>query len=108
MARHWSRTDDVQVTAVMKMYQVAGQDEHFWQAPKRAYYKDLPVAAFVVNLISWRAQSSASSAGFTFVPATLSQASGKGAKVFYLPVNAEGTEVRPMVYLRKAQGTSRS
>ena len=108
MARHWSRSDAVLVTDVMKMYQVAGQDEKFWQAPKRTSYKDLPEAAFVVNLISWRAQSSASSAGFTFVPATLSQASGKGAKVFYLPVNAEGTEVRPMVYLRKAQGTSRS
>ena len=108
MAHHWSRSPDVLVTAVMKMYQVAGQDERFWQAPKRASYKDLPDAAFVVNLISWRAQSRASSAGFTFVPATLSQASGRGAKVFYLPVNAEGTEVRPMVYLRKAPGISRS
>ena len=105
MARQWSRSDDVLVTAVMKMYQIAGQDERFWQAPKRASYKDLPEAAFVVNLISWRAQSRASSAGFAFVPATLNQASGKGAKVFYLPVNAEGTEVRPMVYLRKAQRT---
>ena len=34
--------------------------------------------------------------------------SRKGAKVFYLPVNAEGTEVRPMVYLRKAQTPTRS
>ena len=108
MARHWSRSNDVLVTAVMKMYQIAGQNERFWQAPKRASYKDLPDAAFVVNLISWRARSTASSAGFAFMPATLSQASGKGAKVFYLPVNAEGTEVRPMVYLRKAQTASRS
>ncbi len=106
MARHWSPSIDVLVTAVMKMYRIAGQDERFWQAPKRAAYKDLPEAAFVVNLISWRARSRASTAGFTFVPATLNQASGRSAKVFYLPVNAEGTEVRPMVYLRKAPPTS--
>ena len=108
LARHWSRSDDVLVTDVMKMYQVAGQDDRFWQIPKRASYRDLPEAAFVVNLISWRALVNASRAGFTFVPATLNQATGRSAKVFFLPVNAEGTEVRPMVYLRRASEASRS
>jgi hypothetical protein len=100
MARRLSKSDDVLVTDVMKMYQVAGQDDKFWQNPKRVYYKDLPEAAFVVNLLHWRSTAASSDMPFTFVPATLSQASGKGAKVFYLPLNAAGTEVRPMIYLR--------
>lgn len=103
MARRLSSSDDVLVTDVMKMYQVAGQEEKFWQNPKRVYYKDLPEAAFVVNLLNWRARAESNSAGFTFVPATLSQASGKSASVFFMPMNAEGTEVRPMIYLKKAK-----
>ena len=101
MAKAWSPSDEVLVTDVMKMFQVAGQEDRFWQTPKRVYYKDLPDAAFVVNLINWRATAGGNAAGFTFVPATLSQASGKQARVFFLPLNAEGTEVRPMIYLRR-------
>jgi hypothetical protein len=102
MARAWSKSDDVLVTDVMKMYQIAGQEDKFWQSPKRVHYKDLPDAAFVVNLINWRSHSGINGAGFTFVPATLSQASGKRASVFFLPLNAEGTEVRPMIHLRRS------
>ena len=101
MARHFSRSDDVLVTDVMRMYQIAGQSDKFWQMPKRVFYKDFPEAAFVVNLLYWRSQPKSSDAGFTFVPATLSQASGKAARVFFMPLNPEGTEVRPMVYLRR-------
>ena len=92
MARHFSNTDEVFVTDVMKLFQVAGQDARFWQNPKRAFYKDLPEAAFVVNLIDWRARVGLEVAPFTFVPATLSQTSGQGRKVFYMPMNAAGTE----------------
>ncbi len=102
MARRLARSDDdVLVTDVMKMYQVAGQDDKFWQNPKRVYYKDLPEAAFVVNILSWRSTATSSATPFAFVPATLSQASGKGAKVFFMPLNAAGSEVRPMIYLRR-------
>ena len=101
MARRLSKSDDVLVTDVMKMYQVAGQDDKFWQNPKRVYYKDLPDAAFVVSLLHWRSTAASSDTAFTFVPATLSQASGNGTKVFYLPLNPVGTEVRPMIYLRR-------
>lgn len=101
LARHFSRTDDVLVTEVMKMFNIAGQEDKFWQSPQRQYFKDLPEAAFVINLINWRQSPGASAGSFEFVPATLHQAHGATAKVFYFPMNQEGTEVRPMVYLRR-------
>jgi hypothetical protein len=101
LARHFSRSDDVLMMDVMKMFNVAGQDQKFWQSPQRQFYKDLPEAAFAVNLINWRMRSESAVSAFEFVPATLHQAHGPGAKVFYMPMNAEGTDVRPMVYLRK-------
>lgn len=100
LARHFSDTDDVFVTDVMRMFNIAAQPERFWQAPKRQNYVDIPEAAFVLSLMNARRQGASSMAGLEFVPATLHQAHGKSAKVFYLPLNAEGTEVRPMVYLR--------
>lgn len=99
MARHFRKTDDVPLIDVMKMYVVAGQDARFWQAPKRLTFKDLPDAAFAVNLIAWRSRAEPESSKFEFVPATLHQT--KGAQVFFMPMNAEGTEVRPMVSLRR-------
>jgi len=101
MARHFSRSDDVLVTDVMKMYQVAGQDDKFWQSPRRQWYRDLPDATFAVNLINWRNSRTSGSATFEFVGATLHQASGPDARVFYMPMNAEGTDVRPMIFLRR-------
>jgi len=99
MARHFLKVDDVPLIEVMKMFQVAGQDKKFWQRPKRLTFKDLPEAAFAVNLIAWRSRADPSASRFEFVPATLHQT--KGAQVFYMPMNAEGTEVRPMVSLRR-------
>jgi hypothetical protein len=101
IARHFSDTDDVLVLEVMKMFRVAAQDERFWQAPQKKFFTDFPEGHFVVNLINWRLKSQESGALFEFVPATLHQASGKDSKVFYLPMNRTGTEVRPMVYMRK-------
>lgn len=83
------------------MFNIAGQDDRFWQTPQRQYFKDLPGAAFVINLIQWRLSPGSSATAFEFVPATLHQAHGPHSKVFYLPMNQEGTEVRPMVYLRR-------
>lgn len=99
MARHGKKSDDVPMIDVMKMYLVAGQDSKFWQAPKRLTFKDLPAAAFAVNLIAWRSRAISEVSKFEFVPATLHQT--KDAQVFYMPMNAEGTEVRPMVSLRR-------
>lgn len=97
VARQHSVSDDVPVVDVMRMYQVAGQSDKFWQNPRRHYYKDLPEAAFAVNVASWRA-SSDSGGGFEFVPATIHQ-TGPG-RCFFMPLNREGTEVRPMIALR--------
>jgi hypothetical protein len=101
LARHFSSSDDVLVTDVMKMFNLAGQDDKFWQTPVRQYFKDLPEAAFVINLINWRMSPDSKSSGFEFVSATLHQAHGTQAKVFHMPMNLEGTDVRPMVYLRR-------
>jgi hypothetical protein len=103
MARHFSTTDDVLVTDVMRMFKVAGQDEKFWQAPQRQFFKNLPEAAFVVNLMNWRTRSSSHVSAFEFVPATVDKALKSNAQVFFMPMNNEGTDVRPMVYLRKRQ-----
>lgn len=99
LARHFSRTDDVLVTDVMRMFNVAAQPEKFWQAPRRQNFVELPEAAFVVSLMQFR-KTGKTLSEFEFVPATLHHAHGRNAKVFFLPMNPEGTEVRPMVYLR--------
>ncbi len=101
LARHFSTSEDVLVTDVMRMFNVAGQDDKFWQAPQRQFFRDLPEAAFVVNLMSWRMRASSNVALFEFVPATVDKALGRKAQVFFMPMNNEGTDVRPMVYLRK-------
>ena len=99
LAQHRARSVDVLVVDVMRMYTIAGQDEKFWQSPRRLFFRDIPEAGFVVNLISWRAQASPDATKFEFVPATLHQT--KDRQVFYMPMNAEGTDVRPMKYLRR-------
>lgn len=104
MARHFSDTDDILVTDVMRLFQIAGQDARFWQAPRRQFYKDLPEAFFVINLIRWRAESSDAARDFEFVPATLHDPTGAHPKVFFLPMNEAGTDVRPMKYLRRRTG----
>lgn len=104
MARHFSTKDDVFVLDVARMYKVAGQDERFWKIPQKKFFVDLPEAAFVANLIHWRHQRGKAGCGFEFVPATLHQAHPPGAKVFWMPVNPEGTEVRPIIYMRRQLG----
>jgi len=101
MARHFSTTDDVLVTDVMRMFKIAVQEDKFWQAPQRQFFKNLPEAAFVVNLMNWRIRPNSNVSTFEFVPATVDKALRSNAQVFFMPMNNEGTEVRPMIYLRK-------
>ena len=101
IARQFSDTDSVFITDVMKMFNVAGQSNKFWQSPQRQNFRDLPEAAFVINLIHWRSHADPGASNFDIVPATLNQTRGRDAKVFYLPMNSEGTDVRPMVYMRR-------
>lgn len=98
LANHFSSTEDVLVTDVMRMFTIASQPDKFWQSPRRQNFVDLPDATFIISFMNWRTTGS-KSLEFDFVPSTLHQAQ-KG-KVFYLPTNSEGTEVRPMIYLRR-------
>lgn len=107
IARHFAKSEDVPVLDVMKMFNVAAQDAKFWQSPQRQYFKDLPEAAFVSNLLAWRAHAGSGALSYEFVPATLHQAHGTMTKVFYLPMNPEGTDVRPMMYLRRRNAAAR-
>jgi len=101
IARHFSETDDVLIIDVARMFKIASQEERFWNSPKRQSFVDMPEAAFIVNLLNWRRSREPSEVDFEFVRATLHQAHGQKAKVFYMPQNPEGTQVTPVIYLRK-------
>ena len=101
LARHFSENDNVLVLEVMKMFRIAAQDARFWQAPQKKFFTDFPEGVFAVNLINWRLKGRDAGSLFEFVPATFHQAGGRDARVFYLPMNRIGTEVRPMIYLKK-------
>lgn len=101
MARHFAATDDVLIVDVGRMFQIATQDEAFWNRPQKQNFRDVPDGAFVANLIHWRRARPEGSERFEFVPATLNQAHGPSARPFHLPANPEGTQTRPMIYLRR-------
>lgn len=101
MARHFSETDDVLIVDVARMFKIASQEERFWNSPKKQFFIDMPEAAFIVNLLNWRRSREPSEVDFEFVRATLHQAHGQKATVFYMPQNPEGTQVTPVIYLRK-------
>jgi hypothetical protein len=103
MARHFSESDDVLIADVARLFKVAAQDERFWGTPSGRNFKDLPEAAFIANLINWRRhrEETGSREVFELVPATLNQAHGPKSRAFFVPGNAEGTVVRPMIYIRR-------
>ncbi|MGO9455374.1 MAG: hypothetical protein ACLQDV_30650 [Candidatus Binataceae bacterium] len=100
MARHFSASDDVLLMDVARMFKIAQQGEKFWRAPQRQFFVDAPDASFMANLLNWRSKGGPGSSDFEFVPATLNQAHGPQSKAFYIPVNPEGTQVRPIIYMR--------
>ena len=101
LARQFSKSDNVLIIDVARMYKIAGQQEKFWNTPKKAHFIDLPEAAFIANFINWRRHKEAGKSEFDFAQATMHQALGKNAKVFYMPTNAEGTQSRPVSYITK-------
>jgi hypothetical protein len=101
MARHFSPSDDVLIVDVGRMFQIAVQDETFWNRPLKQNFRDVPDGAFVASLIHWRRSRPDGGGRFEFVPATLNQAHGPNARPFHLPANPEGTQTRPMIYLRR-------
>lgn len=101
LARQFSKSDNVLIIDVARMYKIAGQQEKFWNTPKKGNFIDLPEAAFIANLINWRRSNDKGKTQFDFAQATVHQALGKKAKVFYMPSNAEGTQARPVSYIKK-------
>jgi hypothetical protein len=103
MARHFTGSDDVLIADVARLFKIAAQDDRFWGAPARRNFEDVPEAVFIANLINWRRHrdSATSRDSFEFVPATLNQAHGSKSQAFFVPGNAEGTVVRPMIYMRR-------
>lgn len=103
MARHFSNGDDVLIADVARFFKIAAQDERFWGSPSRRNFEDVPDAVFIANLINWRRHrhTADSRESFELVPATLNQAHGPRSRAFFVPGNAEGTVVRPMIYMRR-------
>ena len=101
LARRFSLGENVLIIDVARMYKIAGQPEKFWNTPKKGNFVDLPDAAFIANLINWRRQSGLEKTDFKLVQASVHQALGPQAKVFYMPSNKEGTQTRPVVYITK-------
>lgn len=102
MARYFSSSDDnVLIVDVARMYLVASQDNRFWTSPRKQNFVDHPDAAFIINFLHWKVSESAGTPQFEITPATLHQAHGKDAKVFFLPMDQEGTQTRPYVYMKK-------
>jgi hypothetical protein len=103
IARHLSTSDDVLVIDVARMFPIASQDGAFWARPLKQNFRDVPDGAFVANLVHWRQTRPDGRERFEFVPATLNQAHGPNARPFHLPANPEGTQTRPMIYLRRSR-----
>lgn len=103
MARQFNPDDNVLIADVARLFKIAAQDDRFWQSPQRRNFEDVPEAVFIVNLINWRHQRDVAGrgTGFDLVPATLNQAHGSKSRAFFVPANAEGTVVRPMIYIRR-------
>jgi hypothetical protein len=102
MARHFSQSDDVLIADVARLFKIASQDERFFGTPARRNFSDVPDATFITNLINWRRNREPGKRElFELVPATLNQAHGSKSRAYFVPSNAEGTAVRPMIYLRR-------
>jgi hypothetical protein len=103
IARHFGEGENVLIADVARLFKIAAQDERFWGSPARRNFEDVPEAVFIANLINWRRHRDAagSAESFELVPATLNQAHGSKSRAFFVPSNAEGTIVRPMIYIRR-------
>ena len=96
MARNFSSGEDVLIADVAQKFKIAVQGREFWERPCRKNFEDVPDGVFIANLIQLKRQGGG--LPFELVPATLNQVRGRA---FFVPTNAEGTEVKPMIYLRR-------
>lgn len=101
LAQHFARDKKmILLSDVAKMYAVAVQDKKFWGNPKRSFFADAPEASFIANLTNYiRTASKDNVRTFEFMPATLNDSYQKN--VYHLPMDREGTQTRPYVYIEK-------
>lgn len=101
LARHFAEASDkVLLSDVARMYVIASQDKKFWSKPQRRNFTDVPEASFIANLINYKSNYKASSEpAFEFMPATLNDSYRKN--VYHIPLDREGTQTRPYVYIVK-------
>lgn len=103
IARHFADSDNVLIADVAVKFKIACQSEGFWKNPVRRNYTDFPDSIFPSNLINWKHNARDTQLRkFVLVPATLNQAHGKNSKVYYVPSNYEGTDCRPMIYIKRS------
>lgn len=96
------KSEKVLIADVAIKFKIACQSDGFWKNPTKRNFVDFPDSIFVSNLINWKHNASKIELKrFSLVPATLNQAHGGRSKPFYVPSNIEGTEVRPMIYIRR-------
>lgn len=101
LARHSAdASDKVLLSDVARMYVIAAQDGKFWGKPQKKYFTDVPEASFIANLVSYKRNYKAPEGPmFEFMPATLNDSYRKN--VYHIPLDREGTQTRPYVYILK-------
>jgi hypothetical protein len=101
LARHSSEASDkVLLSDVARMYVIAAQENKFWSRPQKKYFNDVPDASFIANLINYkRNYRGGDGPEFEFMPATLNDSYRKD--VYHIPLDREGTQTRPYVYIVK-------
>lgn len=101
LARHFSEVSDkVLLSDVARMFVIAAQDSGFWGNPQKRYFTDVPDASFIANLVNYKRNYKATEgAMFEFMPATLNDSYRKN--VYHIPMDREGTQTRPYVYIVK-------
>lgn len=103
LAKSFSKKEDkVLLSDVARMFVVASQDNKFWSNPQKKFFTDIPDASFIANLVNYkRNYRSENSPIFEFMPATLNDSYSKN--VYHIPLDIEGTQTRPYVYIIKKQ-----
>jgi len=103
MARHFSKSSDkILLSDVARMFVVAVQSNKFWSNPQKRFFSDVPEASFIANLLNYKnAYQSETPPLFEFMPATLNDSYRKN--IYHLPIDKEGTQTRPYVYIIKRQ-----
>jgi len=103
MARHFSESSDkILLSDVARMFVIAAQSNKFWGSPQKRFFTDVPEASFIANLVNYKnLYQSDRPPLFEFMPATLNDSFRKN--VYHMPIDKEGTQTRPYVYIIKRQ-----